>query len=104
MAERYCYLAYPKDLKLPEAHLEMKVSEENGQTVIEVSTDVFAKGVQVYCTNGMGNFSDNFFDLEAGQTKRIVFEPALRQAQGPKAVEPVETPDLMFGVRCLNGL
>ncbi|MBQ8958701.1 MAG: glycoside hydrolase family 2 protein [Bacteroidales bacterium] len=104
LSERYCYLAYPKDLKLPKAHLEWKVSKENGQTVIEVSTDAFAKEVQVYCTNGMGGFSDNFFDLEAGQTKRIVFEPALRQAQGPRAVEPVETPDLMFGVRCLNGI
>jgi len=89
LAERYYYLAYPKDLKLPEAHIELKVSEENCQTIIEVSTDVFAKDVQVYCTNGMGNFSDNFFDLEAGQTKRIVFIPNEKQE------------NLKFFVRCL---
>ena len=89
LAERYYYLAYPKDLKLPEAHLELKVLEENCQTIIEVSTDVFAKDVQVYCTNGMGDFSDNFFDLEAGQTKRIVFIPNEKQEK------------FNFSVRCL---
>ena len=92
----YCYLAYPKDLKLPEAHLELKVSEEDGQTVIEVSTDAFAKDVQVYCTNGMGNFSDNFFDLEAGQSREIVFTP--NEKEGVSTGSPV------FDVRCLNGL
>jgi beta-mannosidase len=79
LAERYCYLAYPKDLKLPKAEPTLKVSEENGQISLEVTTDAFAKDVQVYCTNGMGNFSDNFFDLEPGQTKRITFVPIKKQ-------------------------
>lgn len=96
LAERYCYLAYPKELKLPEAHLELKVSEEDGQTVIEVSTDAFAKDVQVYCTNGMGNFSDNFFDLEAGQTKRITYKA--------KEKEDISADSAVFMVRCMNGL
>jgi hypothetical protein len=43
----------------------------------------------VYCTNGKGNFSDNFFDLEPGQTKRITFVPIVKQ-------EKYE-----FSVRCL---
>ena len=67
----------------------LKVSEANGQICIEVTTDAFAKDVQIYCTNGMGNFSDNFFDLEAGQTKRIVFIPNEKQEK------------FNFSVRCL---
>jgi beta-mannosidase len=68
-------LAYPKDLKLPKANPTLKVSEANGQICLEVTTDVFAKDVQVYCSNAMGNFSDNYFDLEPGQTKQIAFSP-----------------------------
>ena len=92
LAERYCYLAYPKDLKLPKANPTLKVSEANGKICIEVSTDVFAKDVQVYCTNGMCNFSDNFFDLEAGQSKKVVFTPKKKTSKND------------FGIRCLSGL
>ena len=79
LAERYCYLVYPKDLKLPETEPTLKVSEDKGQICLEVTADAFAKDVQVYCTNGMGNFSENYFDLEAGQTKRIIFIPTEKQ-------------------------
>ncbi len=89
LAERYCYLAYPKDLNLPKAEPTLKVSEADGQICLEVTTDAFAKDVQVYCTNAMGNFSENFFDLEAGQTKRIVFIPNEKQEK------------FNFSVRCL---
>jgi len=92
LAERYCYLAYSKDLKLPKAEPKLKVTEADGKISIEVTTDAFAKDVQVYCTNGMGDFSDNFFDLEAGQSKKVVFTPKKK------------TPDFDFGIRCLNGL
>ncbi len=89
LTERYCYLAYPKDLKLPKAEPQLTVTDADGKYILEVSTDAFAKDVQVYCTNGMGNFSDNFFDLEAGQTKRIVFIPNEKRE------------NLNFSVRCL---
>ena len=79
LAERYCYLVCPKDLKLPETEPTLIVSEDKGQICLEVTADAFAKDVQVYCTNGMGNFSENYFDLEAGQTKRIIFTPTEKQ-------------------------
>ena len=79
LAERYCYLVYPKDLKLPETEPTLIVSEDKGQICLEVTADAFAKDVQVYCTNGMGNFSENYFDLEAGQTKQIIFIPTGKQ-------------------------
>jgi beta-mannosidase len=92
LAERYCYLAYPKDLKLPKAEPKLTVIEADGKYFLEVSTDAFAKDVQVSCIKGMGNFSDNFFDLEAGQTKKAVFT-----LKGKKS-------GFGFGIRCLNGL
>ena len=89
LAERHCYLAYPKDLNLPKADVKYSVKEENGETIVELTTDVLAKDVQVYTVLGQGTFSDNFFDLDAGETKRIVF----------KTDKPAVTD---FVIRCLN--
>ena len=89
LAERHCYLAYPKDLNLPKADVKYSVKEENGETIVELTTDVLAKDVQVYTALGQGTFSDNFFDLDAGETKRIVF----------KTDKPAVTD---FVIRCLN--
>ena len=88
IAERYCYLVYPKDLNLPKASIKYDVKEENGETVVELTSDVLAKDVQIYALDGKGSFSDNFFDLGAGETKRIAF----------KTDKPVTD----FVVRCLN--
>ena len=85
-------MAYPKDLKLPKAEPQLTVTEADGKYILEVSTDAFAKDVQVYCTNGMGNFSENFFDVEAGQTKKVVFTPKERMS------------DFGFEIQCLSGL
>lgn len=92
LSERYCYLAYPKDLKLPKANPTLSVSEENGKVCIEVKTDTFAKDVQVYCPDCQGVFSDNFFDLEARKSKTIVFKPKGKASR------------FDFKVRCQNGL
>ena len=89
LSERHCYLAYPKDLNLPKADVKYSVKEENGETIVELTTDVLAKDVQVYTVLGHGTFSDNFFDLDAGETKRIVF----------KTEKPAVTD---FVIRCLN--
>ncbi|MBR4391968.1 MAG: glycoside hydrolase family 2 protein [Bacteroidales bacterium] len=75
LAERCCFLAYPKDLQLPKADLSLSAIKEDGHILIDVKSDVFAKDVQVCVTGGQGIFSDNFFDLEPGINKRIVFTP-----------------------------
>lgn len=90
VAERFCYLALPKDLKLPKARPAMTVKKDNGVMKIDVKTDVFAKDVQLYCLSGDGGFSDNFFDLEPNTTKHIIFVPK------EKGTQP------SFGIRCLN--
>ena len=75
VAERYCYLIYPKDLKLPSANIETSVVVEGGKTVLTVKSDVLAKDVEIISENASGTFSDNFFDLEAGEAKQIIFTP-----------------------------
>ena len=89
LTERHCYLAYPKDLNLPKAKIDVVVKEENDKMVIELTSDVLAKDVQIYALDGKGSFSDNFFDLGASETKRVVF----------KTEKPAVTD---FVIRCLN--
>lgn len=75
MAERYAYLVVPKDLNLPEPHFSVTLIDEGSQCWVEVTSDVFAKDVQVCCPTAPGVFSDNFFDLEPGTTRRVAFTP-----------------------------
>ena len=79
MTERFCYLVHPKSLNLPEAKLDLSVQQEGDMIQIDVKTDVFAKDVQVFSTSRYGVFSDNFFDLEAGQTRRITFKSFVQE-------------------------
>ena len=74
---------------MPKAEPKLSVTEVDGKICIDVTTDVFAKDVQVFGTGCKGDFSDNFFDMEAGQTKRITFVPAEKQEKYD------------FSVRCL---
>ncbi len=79
MAERFCYLVYPKNLNLPEAKLDLSVQQEGDVIHVDVKSDVFAKDVQVSSTNRYGVFSDNYFDLEAGQTRRITYKSVVSE-------------------------
>ena len=90
LAERCCYLACPKDLKLPEVNIEMNVFQDMTATIIELKSDALAKDVQLYCSSAEGSFSDNYFDLEPGKTQKVVF--ASKQ----------NADEFKFGLRCLN--
>ena len=79
MAERFCYLVYPKHLQLPEAKLDLSVQKEGDVIRVDVKSDVFAKDVQVSSTSRYGVFYDNYFDLEAGQTRRITFKSVVQE-------------------------
>ena len=89
-SERFCYLALPKDLDLPEESLQVDYESKEGEVVISLRSEVLVKDLQLYTKAGEGRFSDNFFDLEPGVTKRIVFIP--KEAQE----------EFGFGYRCLN--
>ena len=79
VAERNCYLVYPKNLQLPNAQLDVTVTIDKEVFCLEVKSDAFAKDVQLSAFPGEGSFSDNYFDLEAGVTKRVTFTPRFKR-------------------------
>ena len=75
---------------MAKATIATKHFKENGQWVLELSSDVLAKDVALRADGVDGDFSDNFFDLDAGITKRVVFTPEQ------------DTEEVTFEVWCLN--
>lgn len=68
LASNISLLTQPKNLALPKAKVEINSID---MTTIELSADVFTKDVFLYDENGQITFSDNYFNIEAGQKKRI---------------------------------
>jgi len=73
VAERFCYLVYPKDLDLPKSDIEIKTSKEGDKYILYVKSKNFAKDVCI-TSDVNGSFSDNYFDLEPGVTKQVTFK------------------------------
>ncbi|BAP30706.1 beta-mannosidase [Chryseobacterium sp. StRB126] len=73
--EKHFFLAKPKDLKLSRPNITIK---KISPTEIEVSTDVLAKDVYLI---GDAHFSDNFFDLLPGTSKRITLSRSLDKVE-----------------------
>lgn len=71
------FFAKPKDLVLKKPNIKIKYLNEN---TIELSTDFLAKDVYLIDENA-GNFSDNFFDLLPGETKKITSEFPLKRLE-----------------------
>ncbi|MFA9389634.1 MAG: glycoside hydrolase family 2 protein [Prolixibacteraceae bacterium] len=65
------YINRPKDLKLNEANVSYEVKEENGKTVVEVSTDYLAKNLYLIDSKGEINFSNNYFDLMPNRKVKV---------------------------------
>lgn len=65
----------PKDLKLSKPEIKIR---KISSTEIEISTDVLAK--DIYLT-GDTHFSDNFFDLLPGTSKRITLSKSLEKIE-----------------------
>ncbi|MDX2249022.1 MAG: glycoside hydrolase family 2 protein [Bacteroidia bacterium] len=80
ISENILYFARPKVLDLPEATLNTKVSAENDGYTVEVSSNVFAKGVHLDVEEIEGFFSDNYFDLLPGEIRKVTFTPTTLEA------------------------
>lgn len=73
VAEGIYYFAHPKDQRLPIAKLTTRTkTNKNGQLELTLKADQLARDVFVEIPVQGVRFSDNFFDLLPGQTKRIV--------------------------------
>ncbi|SDI20424.1 beta-mannosidase [Chryseobacterium jejuense] len=73
--EKLFFPTKPKDLKLSKPNITIK---KISPTEIEVSTDVLAKDVYLI---GDAHFSDNFFDLLPGTSKRIILSRSLDKVE-----------------------
>ena len=62
-------IADPKNLKLVRPNFKINLSGNQ----ISISSDVFAKYISLSFIENDASFSDNYFDLQAGETKTISF-------------------------------
>lgn len=68
--ENMIYLKHPKDLSLEKPEIKMNVVKNDGGYEIELSTGKLAKDVYLSMDQD-GFFTDNYFDLLPGATKKI---------------------------------
>ncbi|MBO5080912.1 MAG: glycoside hydrolase family 2 protein, partial [Bacteroidaceae bacterium] len=72
LSEVIYYFSYPKDQELPDAKVSYKVKQQDGKCEVTLSTKQLARDVFVEIPIQGAKFTDNFFDLLPGQTKKIV--------------------------------
>ena len=72
LSEEIYYFNHPKDQELPVAKVSYKVKQLDGKCEVTLSTKQLARDIFIEIPFQGARFSDNFFDLLPGQTKKIV--------------------------------
>ena len=74
-----------KDLKIANPEIEYKVivNKKDHKIDLIITCKKFAKGIHI-TSNSKENFSDNFFDLDAGQRKKVSIY--LNEKENPKEI------------------
>ena len=72
LSEEIYYFNYPKDQELPVAMVSYKVKQMDGKCEVTLSTKQLARDIFIEIPVQGARFTDNFFDLLPGQTKKIV--------------------------------
>ena len=85
LSEEIYYFNYPKDQELPMAKVSYKVKQLDGKCEVTLSAKQLARDIFIEIPYQGARFSDNFFDLLPGQTKKIVIT-----SDEIKKGEPVE--------------
>ena len=85
LSEEIYYFNHPKDQELPVAKVSYKVKQLDGKCEVTLSTKQLARDIFIEIPFQGARFSDNFFDLLPGQTKKIVIS-----SDEIKKSEPVE--------------
>ena len=71
LSEEIFYFSYPKDQELPMPKVSYKVKQQDGKCEVTLSAKQLARDIFVEIPYQGARFSDNFFDLLPGQTKKI---------------------------------
>ena len=85
LSEEIYYFNHPKNQELPVAKVSYKVKQLDGKCEVTLSTKQLARDIFIEIPFQGARFSDNFFDLLPGQTKKIVIS-----SDEIKKSEPVE--------------
>ncbi len=88
--EKFIYFNKVKDIKLPKSTLKINKVKEANKYKIEISSDVLIKNLELI-SDIEGEFSENYFDMNAGNSKIIYFYPK-------------ENKELNIKYRCINNL
>lgn len=69
------FFVKPKELDLPENIFSYDVNKTNDVTSINIKASSFIYQLHIFCNNANGVFSDNYFDMLAGEEVIIYFTP-----------------------------
>ena len=72
LSEEIFYFSYPKDQELPITKVTCKTKQSNGKCEVVLSAKQLARDIFIEIPYQGARFSDNFFDLLPGETKKIV--------------------------------
>lgn len=72
LSEEIYYFSYPKDQELPETKISYKVKQQDGKCEVTLSAKQLARDIFMEIPYQGARFTDNFFDLLPGQTRKIV--------------------------------
>ncbi|MEI6555390.1 MAG: glycoside hydrolase family 2 protein, partial [Paludibacter sp.] len=75
LAQKTYYFTQPKNLQLPKPTITSTVLKKGDVWEITLKSDVLAKDVYMNFAGIEGFFSDNYFDLIPGVTRKITFMP-----------------------------
>lgn len=82
LSEEIYYFNYAKDQDLPKAKIDYKVKPMDGKYEVTLSAKQLARDVFIEIPIQGAKFTDNFFDLLPGQTKKVVItSPQLKKAE-----------------------
>lgn len=94
LAEKVHFLLPDKLLQLPSANTNIQAKSNNGEMLLELSSEVVQRYCQLSSNDPDGRFSDNFFDLVPGIVRRIHFTPSGK----------IPANKLQFSLKSLNQL
>ncbi len=82
LSKEIYYFNYPKDQQLPEADIRYKVKQFDGKCEVTLHTKQLVRDVFVEIPIQGARFSDNFFDMLPGETKKVtITAPEIKKAE-----------------------
>ena len=82
LSKEIFYFNYPKDQNLPQANIRYKIKQEDGRCEVTLQSKQLARDVFIEIPYQGARFTDNFFDLLPGETRKItITSPQIRKAE-----------------------